>query len=193
MDSVTSALAATGSSTITTTKASGGGSSSSNNSGGWLDTLVNHAGTTAASAPETPAARCEWAAMRRVFAANAFSVARMTALCVPLLERSAWPARPAVVNFGCIAMRWGWGRNIAHHAAAKAAVDALTRQHAAELGPRIRVNCVAPGYDDPAWIPGIPVRRLSDPAEVAHAVRYLADASFVSGQTLDVNGGCFMR
>ena len=69
----------------------------------------------------------------------------------------------------------------------------MSRFHAMELGPKIRVNCVAPGFEDPNWIPGIAMKRLADPKDIAHAVKYLADEAFVTGQTIDVNGGTFMR
>jgi len=81
-------------------------------------------------------------------------------------------------------------------------VIALTKALAQELGPAgVRVNCVAPGVivtDMCATVaPEImedlreesPIGRTGTPADVAKAVLYLADADFVTGQVLPVNGG----
>jgi NAD(P)-dependent dehydrogenase (short-subunit alcohol dehydrogenase family) len=87
----------------------------------------------------------------------------------------------------------------AHYHASKAAISHLTRALALELGPvGIRVNCVAPGLtlsDDvpiaPAVLDQIPLGRRGHPDDVAGACAFLAsaDASYISGQTLLVNGG----
>ena len=90
----------------------------------------------------------------------------------------------------------------AAYAATKGAVIALTQSLAKELGPSgVRVNAVAPGViltDMCADIaPDIleqlrqetPVGRCGTPEDVAHAIGYLADADFVTGQVLSVNGG----
>ncbi len=95
----------------------------------------------------------------------------------------------------------------ANYAAAKAGVAGMTRALARELGSRnITVNCVAPGFietDMTASLPEeqqkallgqIPLGHLGKPADIAHAVAYLASpqASYVTGQELHVNGGMFM-
>jgi 3-oxoacyl-[acyl-carrier protein] reductase len=95
----------------------------------------------------------------------------------------------------------------ANYAAAKAGVAGMTRALARELGSRgITVNCVAPGFietDMTASLPEeqqkallgqIPLGHLGKPADVAHAVAYLASplAAYVTGQELHVNGGMFM-
>ena len=90
----------------------------------------------------------------------------------------------------------------AAYSATKGAVIALTKALAQELGPAgIRVNCVAPGViqtDMCANVePGIleelrqqtPVGKLGTGADVAEAILYLADAPFVTGQVLGINGG----
>ena len=90
----------------------------------------------------------------------------------------------------------------AAYAATKGAVIALTQSLAKELGPSgIRANAVAPGViatDMCAEIaPDImeqlrqetPVGRLGTPEDVAHAIGYLANAEFVTGQVIGVNGG----
>lgn len=95
----------------------------------------------------------------------------------------------------------------ANYAAAKAGVAGLTRALARELAPRgITVNSVAPGFietDMTAVLPEaqqaalteqIPMHRLGTPADIAHAVAFLAGqkASYVTGQQLHVNGGMLM-
>jgi 3-oxoacyl-[acyl-carrier protein] reductase len=95
----------------------------------------------------------------------------------------------------------------ANYAAAKAGVAGMTRALARELGSRgITVNCVAPGFietDMTAALPEeqqkallgqIPLGHLGKPADIAHAVAFLASpqAGYVSGQEIHVNGGMFM-
>ena len=95
----------------------------------------------------------------------------------------------------------------ANYAAAKAGVAGMTRALARELGSRgITVNCVAPGFiatdmtaalgeDQQKALTGqIPLGRLGQPTDIAHAVAYLASpqAGYVTGQELHVNGGMFM-
>jgi 3-oxoacyl-[acyl-carrier protein] reductase len=95
----------------------------------------------------------------------------------------------------------------ANYAAAKAGVAGMTRALARELGSRgITVNCVAPGFietDMTASLPEeqqkallgqIPLGHLGKPADIAHAVGYLASpqAGYVTGQEIHINGGMFM-
>jgi 3-oxoacyl-[acyl-carrier protein] reductase len=95
----------------------------------------------------------------------------------------------------------------ANYAAAKAGLAGMTRALARELGSRgITVNCVAPGFietDMTAALPEeqqkallgqIPLGHLGKPADIAHAVAWLASpqAGYVTGQEIHVNGGMFM-
>ena len=99
-----------------------------------------------------------------------------------------------------------WGQTGASceaaYSATKGAVIALTQALAKELGPSgIRVNCVAPGViltdmcasvEPEIWAEmasDTPVGRNGTPMEVAKAMEYLANAEFVTGQVLPVNGG----
>ena len=90
----------------------------------------------------------------------------------------------------------------AAYSATKGAVIALTKALAQELGPAgIRVNCVAPGVIETDMCANVapetmaelkeqtPVGRNGTPADIAKAMVYLADAEFVTGQVLAVNGG----
>ena len=88
-------------------------------------------------------------------------------------------------------------------AAAKAAVTAFTKSLAVSLAPAVRVNCVAPGWIRTAWgetapdewqarvLRETPLNRWGTPDDVARCARWLCsdDASFVTGQVVNVNGG----
>jgi 3-oxoacyl-[acyl-carrier protein] reductase len=96
----------------------------------------------------------------------------------------------------------------ANYAAAKAGVAGLTRSLARELGSRgITVNCVAPGFIETdmtkalseaqtgALMAQIPLGRLGQASDIAHAVAFLASpqAGYITGTELHVNGGMFMN
>jgi 3-oxoacyl-[acyl-carrier protein] reductase len=113
-----------------------------------------------------------------------------------------------IVNLASVAGQRGASATGVHYAASKAAIVALTRHAATALaGHGVTVNAVAPAaIDGPmvslvppekveAMVKTIPVGRLGRGEEVAAAVAYLASdaAGFVTGATLDVNGGMLMR
>jgi pteridine reductase len=89
------------------------------------------------------------------------------------------------------------------YGAAKAGLAALTRSLAVELGPRIRVNGIAPGailwpegsdsYDQPSrdnLLASTPLRRIGEPMDIARTVAFLAcDAPFITGEVIVVDGG----
>jgi 3-oxoacyl-[acyl-carrier protein] reductase len=95
----------------------------------------------------------------------------------------------------------------ANYAAAKAGVAGMTRALARELGSRnITVNCIAPGFiatdmtaslseeQQKALLASIPLGHLGKPADIAHAVAFVASpqASYITGQEIHVNGGMYM-
>jgi 3-oxoacyl-[acyl-carrier protein] reductase len=95
-----------------------------------------------------------------------------------------------------------------NYAAAKAGVAGMSRALAREIGSRnITVNCVAPGFIDTDMTKGlgegqhealltqIPLGRLGQPEDIAHAVAFLAGptAAYITGTTLHVNGGMYMN
>jgi NAD(P)-dependent dehydrogenase (short-subunit alcohol dehydrogenase family) len=114
----------------------------------------------------------------------------------------------SIVNIASIVTHGGW-TGLASYAASKGAAVSLTRALARELGPHnIRVNTVSPGAfratagdgrDDPAEyrqfvLDHQALKRRGTPEELAAAVSFLAgpDSSFITGQTIEVNGGWVM-
>lgn len=94
-----------------------------------------------------------------------------------------------------------------NYAAAKAGVMGFSKSLAREIGSRgITVNTVAPGFIDTdmtkalpeeqrdALISQIPLNKLGDPADIANAVAFLAspEAGYITGETINVNGGMYM-
>ena len=113
-----------------------------------------------------------------------------------------------IVNLASDAAFAASGGSGAHYAASKAGVVAVTRRAATELAPHgVTVNAVAPAaIDGPLAqdvlrdrldekLAAIPVGRLGQPEEVAALVSFLVsdDAGYITGATLDINGGVLMR
>lgn len=109
---------------------------------------------------------------------------------------------PSMVNISSVHARLT-DPNHSAYAAAKGAVEAVTRQLAVEYGPTLRVNCVAPGailtkawaeFDEEVLIDvaeRTPLKRMGSPKDVADAVGFLVspEASFITGAVLVVDGG----
>jgi 3-oxoacyl-[acyl-carrier protein] reductase len=113
----------------------------------------------------------------------------------------------AIVNIGSGCNKLGFPR-LVDYTASKGGIEQFTKVAAIELGPfGITVNCVAPGAIATertaaeasdyaaAWSPITPLGRVGTPADVAGVVLFFASpaASFVTGQTLWVDGGVFSR
>jgi NAD(P)-dependent dehydrogenase (short-subunit alcohol dehydrogenase family) len=166
--------------------------------GGRLDALVNNA----AISPKGPGGSrlglfgTEFADWLTVFQVNFFAPALLARGLGAELER----AQGAIVNVTSIAgSRVHPFAGIAY-ATSKAALGALTREMAADFGPRgVRVNAISPGeIDTPILSPGteaivaqIPMRRLGTAQEVAKAIYFLCteQSSYVNGAELLINGG----
>ena len=162
---------------------------------GPVDVLVNNAGI-AQQKLFTDITEDDW---RRMFAVDVDGVFRCCQCALPHMihEKSG-----CIINIASI-----WGEIGAscevHYSAAKAAVIGLTKALAKELGPsHIRVNCVSPGVIDTEMnamfdeetmrdlCESTPLGRIGSPEDIAAAVSFLASdaASFITGQTLSVNG-----
>ena len=159
---------------------------------GRLDALVNNASAFYPTALGTATAQ-QW---DELFASNAQAPFFLSQAAIPALRE----ARGSIVNMIDIYAE----RPLAGHALycmAKAALAAMTRSLALELGPEIRVNGVAPGavmwpsdgkpYDDQqALLARTPLQRAGTPDDVAGAILWLLrDAPFVTGQIIRVDGG----
>ena len=117
------------------------------------------------------------------------------------------PEGSSIVNFSSQAGRDGGGPGAFAYATSKGAIMTMTRGLAKELGPsNIRVNCVCPGMISTTFhdtftkdavranvAAGTPLRREGQAAEVADLVAYLASpsASFITGASVDINGGLY--
>lgn len=159
---------------------------------GRLDALVNNA---SAFYP-TPLGSATPAQWDELFASNAQAPFFLAQAAAPALRQ----AGGAIVNLVDIYAE----RPLAEHpiyCMAKAALLAMTRSLALDLGPQVRVNAVAPGavmwpsegkaYDDKrAMLERTPLKRAGTPEDVASAVLWLLrDAPFVTGQVLRIDGG----
>jgi 3-oxoacyl-[acyl-carrier protein] reductase len=112
-----------------------------------------------------------------------------------------------IVNFASIAARRGSDRVGVHYAAAKGGIIGLTKSLALELGPHnVTVNAIAPGFiktpriaaadwgnASAAFIESLPLRRPGTPDDIAGVVAMLCSQAggYVSGATIDVNGGWY--
>ncbi|MCW8923254.1 MAG: 3-oxoacyl-ACP reductase FabG [Gammaproteobacteria bacterium] len=111
-----------------------------------------------------------------------------------------------IINIGSVVGSTG-NPGQTNYSAAKAGLLGFTKSLAREIGSRnITVNTVAPGFIDTdmtkelaeeqkaALVGSIPLGRLGDPADIANAVAFLAspESSYISGETLHVNGGMYM-
>jgi NAD(P)-dependent dehydrogenase (short-subunit alcohol dehydrogenase family) len=170
---------------------------------GRLDTLVNNAGVLEIA----PLADASADHVRRTWETNVLGLIETTRLALPLLRQS----KGSIVNLATIIADQPFP-NMSVYCASKAAVLALTRSWAQELGPDgIRVNAVSPGpIDTPmftaeklgvsakeleriaGWALGqVPMNRFGKPEEVAQVIAFLASpaASYVNGAEYTVGGG----
>jgi 3-oxoacyl-[acyl-carrier protein] reductase len=169
---------------------------------GGLDILVNNAGI----CPLCDFADVTEEEWDRVMAINLKGAFFSCQAALPHLRKSG--ERGRVVNISSVAGQSGGVLAPIHYSASKAGLIVMTKTLARVLAPqRATVNCVAPGTTatdlTDAWAEelrervraAIPLGRFGQPEEIAEAVCFLASdrAGFITGATLDVNGGLFIR
>jgi 3-oxoacyl-[acyl-carrier protein] reductase len=168
---------------------------------GRLDIVVNNAGVFR-STPLLDISVDEW---QLLFDVNVRSFLLTTQAAAPHLALA--PAG-RIVNLASMGGKVGEPGQ-AHYAASKAAVIALTRVAAMELGPAgVTVNCICPGYvatdmgatdrtaeQVAAWSQLSPLGRIGTPDDVARMAVFLAsdDAAYCTGQAFNVTGGMIMH
>lgn len=169
---------------------------------GSLDILINNAGSLVARKQLNEIDTEFW---NKVMDINLSSMMFVTRAAVPYLTKNN---NSSIVNLASLAGRKGGHSGSLAYATSKGAILTFTRALSAELGGEgVRVNAVAPGlilgtsFHDThttkesaeTTISGIPIQRAGNAADVARAVLYLASEydGFISGATLDINGGVY--
>jgi NAD(P)-dependent dehydrogenase (short-subunit alcohol dehydrogenase family) len=167
---------------------------------GFVDILINNAGI----CPTTPIAEItpeEWDRVMAVNLKGAFLCCQNAIGIMKALGRG-W-----IVNISSAAGKSGGHTVGAHYSASKAGIICLTKSLAREMAPYgVRINAVAPGPVDTDMVQRntggdlthfrsvVPLGRLAKPEEIASAVLFLcsSDSSYMTGATIDVNGGQLM-
>ncbi|WP_372630241.1 SDR family NAD(P)-dependent oxidoreductase [Cohnella sp.] len=169
-----------------------------------IDILVNNAGHLVKRVPNSDLTEEHY---EQVMNVNFKSCVFASRAAIPGMIRIG---RGSIVNLSSVAAYNGGGPGASIYAASKAAVMAYTKGLAKELAAHgIRANAVSPGvigqtsFHDTftpeearkAALKGIPLGREGTPEDVGHAVAYLVSdgASYLTGETIEVNGGMFMR
>jgi 3-oxoacyl-[acyl-carrier protein] reductase len=169
---------------------------------GRVDVLVNNAGGFSVLRRTEDIPDEEWEAIFRLNVTSAFLCAKA------VLPHMKWQRSGAIVNLSSITGRASAVTVTSHYAAAKAAILGFTRHLAREVArDGIRVNAVAPGTvaterfralrspeETRRLAENVPLGRVAEPEEIADVVLFLASdaARYVTGATLDVNGGLVM-
>lgn len=158
---------------------------------GGVDILVNNAGITGSHKKTLDISVDEWKKVLDINLSGAFYCCKAF---IPYMEKGK------IVNISSISGRDG-GTLGPHYAASKAGLIGMTFSLAREFAPDIMVNAVAPGpvetdlfskdeLDRMAHL--TPFGRVASPEEIAHAVIFLIENDYVSGEVLDVNAGRYM-
>ncbi len=162
--------------------------------------LVNNAGITR----DGLLARMSEADWDAVLDTDLKSIYRLSKLCLRPMMKAR---KGRIINITSVVAATG-NAGQSNYAAAKAGIIGFTRSLAREVGSRnITVNAVAPGYIDTdmtralpesareTLMSQVPLSRLGQPDDIAHAVVFLASpqAGYITGTTLHVNGGMYMN
>lgn len=166
---------------------------------GVIDIVVNNAGITKDNLMLRMKAD-EWDS---VINTNLSSLYRVTKACLRGMSKKRWGR---IISVSSVVASMG-NAGQSNYAASKAGMEGFSRALASEIGSRnITVNCVAPGFIDTDMTKNlpdeqkeqlqskIPLNRLGKPHEIACVVAFLASdaASYVTGETIQVNGGMYM-
>ncbi len=169
---------------------------------GSLDILINNAGSLVARKMLNEMEAEFW---HKVMDINLTSMMFVTRAAAPYLAKNH---TSSIVNLASLAGRKGGHPGSLVYSTSKGAILTFTRALSSELGPQgTRVNAVAPGLilgtsfhnthttkeSAAATIAGIPIQRAGNADDVARAVVYLASEydGFITGATLDINGGVY--
>ncbi len=169
---------------------------------GSIDILVNNAGSLVARLRILELTEAGWDEILNLNLKSAMLCSQ--AVAASMIERKSG----AIINVVSIAGRNGGGLGAGAYAAAKGGLIAFTKSLAKELAPHgVRVNSVSPGVIDTPfhqrfstpdmlgkYVADIPLGRLGAPRECAMVIAFLASAaaSYVIGETIEVNGGQLM-
>jgi len=163
---------------------------------GGLDILVNTAGLSDSSIWNVGVPKITLDMWRRFFAVDAFGTFLCTQGALKLMRRGS------VVNIASTPALSGDSEGLVY-ASAKGAVISMTKMLAKALAPKVRVNCMAFGSIDTAWVgwldrtqleaykAAIPLGRLGRPVDAANLALFLSsdDSSFITGQVIVLDGG----
>tara|TARA_R110000751_G_scaffold107645_8_gene204069 strand:- start:162516 stop:163253 length:738 start_codon:yes stop_codon:yes gene_type:complete len=173
---------------------------------GGLHALIHAAGITRETVPAGKVKLSDWEDIIRINLTGSFILMQAAMeLLAATADSSAVLLSSRAGQVGASAHGVNPQATKPHYVSSKAGVIALTKAFAMELAPRgVRVNCVAPGPIEGPMIPRekwgaiakmVPLGRLGRPTEIAAAIRFLSSdaASFITGHTLNINGGTFME